>query len=161
MPSNKVLPAVTADAVKSTVEGEQTAAGFVITKAGNGLIVAVTGTLTLSHMNAESGAVYLQLTYNVVVSVKEVGSVIGLPPVGAVYHCDSLPMLHVAVRVNAPGPQREAPCTVGGAGVKLYEPPTKSSNEAVNDCDDLHSSKKLELHLFAPPIKFERLTYPS
>jgi len=37
-----VLPAVTAAAVKSTVEGEHTAAGLVITKLGLGLIVTLT-----------------------------------------------------------------------------------------------------------------------
>ena len=37
------LPAVTAAAVKSTVAGEHTAAGSLIIKFGNGLIVAVTG----------------------------------------------------------------------------------------------------------------------
>jgi hypothetical protein len=39
-------PAVTAPAVRSTVEGEHTAEGFVITTVGDALIVIVTGLMS-------------------------------------------------------------------------------------------------------------------
>ena len=42
-----MLPAVTAAAVTSTVKGEHTGEGFVITKTGKGLIVMVTGSISL------------------------------------------------------------------------------------------------------------------
>ncbi|RYA75323.1 hypothetical protein DD594_28335, partial [Enterobacter cloacae complex sp. 4DZ1-17B1] len=46
VPPYKVLPAVMLAAERLTVLGEQTAAGFVITRVGLGLIVTTTGFVT-------------------------------------------------------------------------------------------------------------------
>ena len=46
-----VLPAVIDAAVRSTVDGEQTAAGAVITTVGNGLTVTVTGCIAEHRVN--------------------------------------------------------------------------------------------------------------
>ena len=68
---------------------------------------------------------------------------IGLPPLAAVYQRTVDPV-QVAVKVTEPLPHLAAGGTVGGAGFAWNPPAIKSSSEAVIDCDDLVSSKKLE-----------------
>src|SRR4030095_7401535 len=88
---------------------------------------------------------------------------IGVPPLAVGYQppADVAPV-QFAVRVIEPGPHLDTGGIVGGGGFAPNAPPTKSSREAVIDCDDLVSSKKLlKQRLGVPPVTHDKSTCPS